>query len=112
MDALRGVAILLVLGAHFSSYPFWTRISSTGVNLFFVLSGFLVSGLLFDSFQRSRSVQARRFFIRRGFKIWPSFYIFLATYALIALWKGGQHYPFRTLLDAGVFIQNYTGISD
>jgi len=112
IDALRGVAILLVLGAHFPSYPFWARISWSGVNLFFVLSGFLVSGLLFDSLRRSGSVQARRFVIRRGFKIWPSFYIFLLAYGLIALLRGVRPYPLRTVLDAAFFIQNYTGIYD
>jgi len=71
----------------------------------------LVSGLLFDSIQRSGSAQARRFLIRRGFKIWPSFYLFLIVYAAIALLRGGP-YPTRVLLDAASFTQNYTGNSD
>jgi len=111
IDVLRGIAILLVLGAHFPCYDIWTRIGWTGVNLFFVLSGFLVSGLLFDSLQRSGSVQARRFFVRRGFKIWPSFYCFMAFYAFVALLQTGP-YPSRVVIDAASFIQNYTGISD
>jgi len=111
IDVLRGIAILLVLGAHYPYYAVWTRIGWAGVNLFFVLSGFLVSGLLFDSFQRSGSVRAVRFFIRRGFKIWPSFYILLIVYALVAMLRSGP-YPIRVVLDAAAFIQNYTRICD
>ena len=111
IDVLRGIAILLVLGAHFPCYEIWTRIGWTGVNLFFVLSGFLVSGLLFDSLRSSGWVQARRFFVRRGFKIWPSFYCFMAFYAFVALLKSGP-YPWRAIIDAASFIQNYTSNSD
>ncbi len=50
-----------------------------GVDLFFVLSGFLVSGLLFVEYQRLGSISFRRFFIRRGLKIYPAFYAMLAV---------------------------------
>ena len=48
---------------------------SYGVDLFFCLSGFLISGLLFDEFKRSGHIDLIRFWIRRGFKIWPSYYV-------------------------------------
>src|SRR5437868_12447023 len=66
LDMLRGIAILLVLGFHYVVAPAesgwlrslasaWTRIGWSGVDLFFVLSGFLVSGLLFSEFQQRKS---------------------------------------------------------
>lgn len=61
----------------------WHRIGWTGVDLFFVLSGFLVSGLLFTEFQRHGSVQIGRFLLRRGFKIYPPFYVLLLATALL-----------------------------
>ena len=47
IDALRAIAVLLVLGCHLRCYPILIRFGWTGVDLFYVLSGFLISGLLF-----------------------------------------------------------------
>jgi peptidoglycan/LPS O-acetylase OafA/YrhL len=89
LDILRGIAILLVLGRHpavgpdeagalgFVARP-WYRFGWTGVDLFFVLSGFLIGGLLFRELRERGRVDIRRFLIRRGFKIWPSYYLYLA----------------------------------
>ena len=44
-----------------------------GVNLFFVLSGFLVSGLLFNEYKQKGKISARRFYVRRAWKIYPAF---------------------------------------
>jgi peptidoglycan/LPS O-acetylase OafA/YrhL len=76
LDLLRGVAILLVLGRHSSYYSFWERIGWIGVDLFFVLSGFLISGLLFTDYKRTGNINWRRFFIRRSLKIYPPYYFF------------------------------------
>jgi peptidoglycan/LPS O-acetylase OafA/YrhL len=77
LDALRGAAILLVLGRHYHFDPGWV-----GVDLFFVLSGFLVSGLLFREYQRMGKVRVGRFLARRGFKIYPAFYAFMLVTAI------------------------------
>jgi peptidoglycan/LPS O-acetylase OafA/YrhL len=45
---------------------------------FFVLSGFLISGLLFAEYKKSASINFKRFLIRRGLKIYPSFYLLVA----------------------------------
>lgn len=89
LDALRGVAILLVL-LHHPVVPFaWAgvvapiahvtyRVGWTGVDLFFVLSGFLVGGLLLRELRDNRRVDVRRFLTRRAFKIWPSYLLLIA----------------------------------
>ena len=98
MDMLRGVAILLVLGRHYVVPPeglgvlqplagSWTTIGWAGVDLFFVVSGFLVSGLIFAEYRQRAHLDIRRFVIRRGFKIWPPY---LAYVAVVALWLGWQ----------------------
>src|ERR1035441_4294981 len=85
LDALRGIAILMVLGRHAglavdylhatNPFTFYTmRIGWAGVDLFFVLSGFLISGLLFADYSQWGRIHLKRFYIRRGFKIWPAFY--------------------------------------
>ena len=88
LDVLRCVAILFVIFQHGNILEFFNRAGWIGVDLFFVLSGFLISGLLFGEYQRRGSIQLKRFYIRRGFKIYPAFYVFLAVTALI------QYFPF------------------
>ena len=85
-DCLRCVAILLVMAAHCKDiaptlspalgavFAFTRQIGWVGVDLFFVLSGFLVSGLLFDEHDATGVLDIKRFLIRRAFKIIPAFY--------------------------------------
>src|ERR1700693_6219198 len=90
LDSLRGVAILLVLFFHGFDSPavVWSPLSLparlfftaclggwTGVYLFFVLSGFLITGILLDSMPRPQYY--RRFYIRRALRILPAFYLLL-----------------------------------
>ena len=68
----------------------WKRYGWTGVDLFFVLSGFLVGGLLCKELHRHGTLNVRRFLIRRGLKIWPAYYAYLAgLFALIVYDAGG-----------------------
>lgn len=77
LDLLRGAAVLMVIVHHYPYFHFLYRITWVGVDLFFVLSGFLISGLLFNDWKKHGKLSIGRFFIRRGFKIYPAFYIFL-----------------------------------
>jgi len=110
LDVLRCVAILLVLGRHVDHYWLWNRIGWIGVDLFFVLSGFLVSGLLFQEFKTRGRINIRRFIFRRGFKIWPAFYFYMGVTALItALIQLHRHaqFPVRTFVITSLFLSNY-----
>jgi len=89
LDALRAVAVLLVLGCHLTAYPAWVRFGWTGVNLFFVLSGFLISGLLFRDYKDTGTLHLKRFLIRRGFKIYPAYYLLLAL-TVAGFYLGGR----------------------
>jgi peptidoglycan/LPS O-acetylase OafA/YrhL len=91
LDGLRGVAILLVLLSHLTLY---SEMSTTtlldrayqratlagwvGVDLFFVLSGFLITGILLDLKGSSRFF--RTFYARRVLRIFPLYYAFLAIF--------------------------------
>ncbi len=50
-----------------------------GVDLFFVLSGFLVSGLLFAEYRKNGRISASRFYVRRFWKLYPAFFILIAA---------------------------------
>lgn len=108
LDILRGIAVLLVVSSHYGEpahYPFFVRIGWSGVDLFFVLSGFLISGLLFSEYQRTGTINVKRFWIRRGFKIYPPFYTLIAITAIVLLFTRGR-VP-QLLLSDVFFLQSY-----
>jgi len=92
LDGLRGMAILLVLLYHYVKCSvvgksFWfslglapLRLFWSGVDLFFVLSGFLIGGILLDA--RNSGHYYRTFFGRRFHRILPLYYVWLALFAL------------------------------
>jgi len=110
LDVLRCLAVLLVLGHHFPYYRAWSQVGWAGVDLFFVLSGFLISGLLFRDFKISGGIHFCNFFFRRGFKIWPAFYFFIAQVTLIFALSGVH--PWRQILVASSFLSNYIPTSN
>jgi peptidoglycan/LPS O-acetylase OafA/YrhL len=105
LDVLRCLAILLVLGFHLPYYRVWGRVGWIGVDLFFVLSGFLISSLLFSEFQASGKIAFHRFVLRRGFKIWPPFYVLLAITTLLL--SNRRPFPLGGILANAFFVQNY-----
>ena len=102
LDGVRGLAILLVLWHHVYMKPAhgWRNFvyqlnhaSWVGVDLFFVLSGFLITGILFDSLHRQDYF--RRFYRRRALRIFPLYYGVLITLLLLSAplglhWSGRQ----------------------
>jgi peptidoglycan/LPS O-acetylase OafA/YrhL len=94
LDVVRGVAILMVILSHLALVDkqvvtidifkyiqtFFSVIKVggwSGVDLFFVLSGFLISGLLFKEYKQTGIIKVKTFLIRRGFKIYPGFVLFI-----------------------------------
>jgi peptidoglycan/LPS O-acetylase OafA/YrhL len=85
LDGLRGIAVLTVMWLHFvfmlprtgGERVFW-QLSETGwigVDLFFVLSGFLITGILYDA--KGGPHYFRNFYMRRSLRIFPLYYAFL-----------------------------------
>jgi peptidoglycan/LPS O-acetylase OafA/YrhL len=92
LDFVRGIAILMVLTFHYQRFePFALpgplqvvmTFGWTGVDVFFVLSGFLVGGLMMKEWKATGGVEVGRFLKRRAFKIWPSYYLFLFVVAIL-----------------------------
>ena len=105
LDVLRGVAILMVLGFHYSYFHWWWQVGWTGVDLFFVLSGFLISGLLLDEFAATGGIGVWRFWTRRGFKIYPPYYVLMVVTA-VGLFAARGTEP-AGMWSELVFLQNY-----
>ena len=86
LDGLRGIAVLLVLWVHLPTYALGPRVAdlraallpgNVGVDLFFVLSGFLITRILLVD--RERDVPLRYFLARRFLRIFPIYYLSIAV---------------------------------
>ncbi len=84
LDGLRAISITLVLLSHLVK---WKHVSlaraetygQLGVNIFFVLSGYLITNLLLREYERTSTISLREFYIRRAFRIFPAAFVFLAV---------------------------------
>lgn len=81
LDVLRSAAILLVFTGHYIgdfrpglANFFLFRFGWTGVDLFFVLSGYLIGFQLWKELKRNGDIRIGRFLLRRGLRIWPLYY--------------------------------------
>jgi peptidoglycan/LPS O-acetylase OafA/YrhL len=104
LDGLRGIAILAVFFSHFGGghkstnlvIRIWSHIADAGwmgVDLFFVLSGFLITGILLDT--ASQENRVKNFYARRALRIFPLFYgvlfgFLLLTPILHLQWRAGH----------------------
>ncbi len=77
LDGLRALAFLMVFFWHYAALP-W---GLSGVDLFFVLSGFLITGILFDT--RDAPHRVRNFYLRRTLRIFPLYYGVLLALLLL-----------------------------
>jgi peptidoglycan/LPS O-acetylase OafA/YrhL len=120
LDVLRAIAIFLVLGRHMVTCPVevnatlhtittvWMEGGWIGVDLFFVISGFLVSGLLFREHIQYSRISIKRFLIRRGFKLYPSFWALILVTVIVRACLN-QPVPTHSILQEISFTQNYLG---
>lgn len=112
VDFFRSMAIISVVIFHFNRrLPF----GLIGVDLFFVISGLLIGGLLTKEFEKGSKINFFKFFLQRGFKIWPSYYGFLLFGGLLAEYlyrstEPDQIIPLWDLKRYLFFYQNYTGL--
>jgi peptidoglycan/LPS O-acetylase OafA/YrhL len=118
LDLLRLLAIVLVVGRHMETPPddiplkgvwdAWHDHGGLGVDVFFVLSGFLVSGLLFAECKKHGDISVKRFYMRRAWKIYPPFY-FLMAFSYVFQLVAGQKIRDRTIFSELFFLRNYRG---
>ena len=92
LDLLRALAVIIVTLYHagIMGFPLAGRVHRfgwIGVDLFFVLSGYLIGGQLLASLARQQPIKLGRFFARRALRILPAYLVILAIYLLLPSWR-------------------------
>jgi len=95
---LRAIAIVLVILYHAGLFGFVLpydvqRFGWIGVDLFFVLSGYLIAGQLLSALARGRSPNVRRFYWRRALRILPAFFVVVAICFFLPVWREYPNMP-------------------
>ena len=98
LDGLRGVAVLAVMGFHAGLGP--VNGGLLGVDMFFVLSGFLVTSLLLVEHARTGTIKLRGFWGRRARRLLPALLVLLIGIGAYARWVGGGVPPAQLRGDA------------
>ena len=107
LDGLRAVAIGLV--ALFHAYPKQFHGGWIGVDIFFVLSGFLITGILTSELDRTATIALPRFYLRRFLRLAPALAVLLIVIAIIEFvilghWRLGVAFP---IVMAGTYLMNW-----
>lgn len=111
LDGIRGIAILLVLVYHLM--PAKLHNGWLGVDVFFVLSGFLITSLLLSEWDKRHTIDFKSFYFRRALRLLPALTAMLTVYAaLVSVW--GQPWPrtLRAVIAVQFYFANYASQDD
>jgi peptidoglycan/LPS O-acetylase OafA/YrhL len=117
LDGLRGVAILLVILAHFplpipggGGFTGAMQTGALGVNIFFVLSGFIITHLLLQEEATNGRISLKGFYFRRALRILPPLFLYLGALAML---NGARIVviPWSDFAAGLFFVRNYAGVS-
>src|SRR5665213_3938319 len=117
LDGLRALSIFLVIalhtlqgfGIHHHVPLIWFALfdGGTGVFIFFVISGYLITSLLLHEQQKRGSISMRSFYFRRAMRILPPIYLYVAVLLLLG-WAGRLVVTKIDVFSALFFFHNYT----
>jgi peptidoglycan/LPS O-acetylase OafA/YrhL len=112
LDTLRALAIILVFMYHYmvfvsktNTFGWGSSLGWIGVDLFFVLSGYLIANQIFSGVVKGQDLSLKAFYARRFLRTLPNFYVVLALYFLFPVVMGGKTPP--PLWQFLTFTQNY-----
>lgn len=104
IDGIRAIAVMLVILGHYGrSVSQYLPSGGAGVKIFFVISGFLITGILISTLEKSRAanqslfVTIRQFFIRRILRIFPPYFAALFIGFALNLGDWQQYWPWLVL---------------
>ena len=110
LDGLRAISILLVITFHLIGGErfngAFAGLGNLGVRVFFVISGFLITGLLLKEMEKTGSINLKKFYVRRALRIFPAFYFLLATIGVCSA-AGLVQLQRWDLIEAATYTINY-----
>jgi peptidoglycan/LPS O-acetylase OafA/YrhL len=115
LDGIRGVLLIIVMSAHTlgtRNFPLsrdaipMEGLAYTAMRTFFIISGFLITGILLNELNRRGSVNLMRFYFKRTFRIFPAYYAFLVIIAIAATLGFLETRP-GDMLQAVTYTSNY-----
>lgn len=107
LDGLRAIAVALVMLLH--GHFYLGKNGQIGVAVFFTLSGFLITTLLLEEYQKTNRVSFLGFYIRRTMRLFPGLYVlllFVVIYAILYKSIGNQDIIFKEALSAAFYVNN------
>ena len=113
VQALRALAVLLVIGFHF--WPGRVPGGYVGVDVFFVISGFLITGHLAREVRATGRVDLRRFWARRARRLLPAAYLVIAVTAVVTLLVAPSTFWvqwFREVVASTLYVENWVLAGD
>lgn len=109
LDFLRALAVMLVIADH-SGIPALGPVlltnGSLGVEIFFVLSGFLITWILLAELRASGTIGLKDFYQRRAARLLPAFYLYVAA-GLLILWVAHKPIPWAAVASSSLYVLNY-----
>jgi peptidoglycan/LPS O-acetylase OafA/YrhL len=111
LDGLRAVAVAAVVLYHL--FPTFVPGGFIGVDIFFVISGFLITSLFITEHTRTGRVDLKRFWIRRARRILPALFVTIGIVCSVALFIGGDILVGlgRQILGAATFSNNWVEVA-
>jgi peptidoglycan/LPS O-acetylase OafA/YrhL len=112
LDGWRGVAILMVLAEHalrptILKFGVWANLGALGVDIFFVVSGYIITLRLLQERERTDRIDLGRFYLRRAFRILPLVCTYLLTLCVLSIFVNLGDFHFSEVVGSLFFFRNY-----
>lgn len=105
LDGVRAIAVIIVIAFH--TWPDAVPGGGFGVQIFFVLSGFLITSLLLQEFTANGRIDLPRFYLRRVLRLFPALYVVLFVTAVVYLIIAPKWVGLKTIAGTGLYLGNW-----